>query len=90
VAKEVIEETGYWVGIGVANLINIFNPEVFIIGGRIAQAGELLFGAIERTVKARGLKASWGPCKIVPAALGDDAGVMGAVTFARQRLGEEL
>jgi len=90
VAKEVIEETGYWVGIGVANLINIFNPEVFIIGGRIAQAGELLFGAIERTVKARGLKASWGPCKIVPAALGDDAGVMGAVAFARQRLGEEL
>lgn len=88
VARETIEETGYWVGIGVANLINIFNPEVFIIGGRIAQAGELLFGAIERTVKARGLSASWRPCKIVPAALGDNAGVMGAVAFAMERLGE--
>ncbi len=88
VARETIEETGYWVGIGVANLINIFNPEVFIIGGRIALAGELLLGAIERTVKARGLSASWQPCKIVPAALGDDAGVLGAVAFAMERLGE--
>ncbi|MBC7328214.1 ROK family protein [bacterium] len=89
VARETIEETGYWVGIGVANLINIFNPELFIIGGRIALAGELLFGAIERTVKARGLSASWGPCKIVPAALGDDAGILGAVAYAMDKLGEE-
>lgn len=88
VARETIEETGYWVGIGVANLINILNPEVFIIGGRIAQAGELLFGAIERTVQARGLSASWRPCKIIPSALGDDAGVMGAVAYAMERLGE--
>lgn len=88
IARETIEETGYWVGIGVANLINIFNPEVFIIGGRIAQAGELLFGPIERTVKARALSASWQPCKIIPAELGDDAGVMGAVAFAMERLGE--
>ncbi len=88
VAIDVMRETGYYVGIGVANLINIFNPEIFIIGGRIAQAGEVLWEAIETTVKARALWASWRPCKIVPAGLGDDAGILGAAAFAIENLGK--
>jgi glucokinase len=76
-AREVLEETGMWVGIGVANLIQLYNPQVFIIGGGIAQAGDLLFSTIQRTVNWRARMVPGESCAVVPAALGDDAGIFG-------------
>ncbi len=81
-AKEVLEETGTWVGLGVANLIQLYNPEVFIIGGGIAQAGDLLFSTIQRTVNWRARMVPANTVKIVPAALGDDAGIFGGAVLA--------
>jgi len=86
VAREVLEETGMYLGIGVANLIQLYNPEVFIIGGGIAQAGELLFDPLRRTVNARAQMVPASTCQIVPAALGDDAGVIGASVLVLERL----
>lgn len=80
-AKEVLEETGMWVGIGVANLVQLYNPEIFIIGGGISQAGDLLFGAIRRTVSWRGNMVPIDTDKIVPAGLGDDAGIYGGASL---------
>jgi glucokinase len=84
-AAEVMDETGFYIGIGVANLINMLNPEVVVIGGGIAQAGELLFGPIRRTVAARAVALQAKTARIVPAELGDNAGVMGAAARALQR-----
>jgi len=82
VAVEVMSETGYYLGIGIANLIQLYNPEVMVIGGGIAQAGRLLFEPILRTVRARALMVPASTCRILPAHLGDDAGIIGASVLA--------
>jgi len=86
-AREVMEETAFYVGVGVANLINMLNPEIFVIGGGIAQAGEVLFEPLKRTVRARAVALQQRTARILPAELGDNAGVMGAVVLALQRSG---
>lgn len=86
VSLEVMEETGYFVGIGVANAINFLNPEMFVIGGGISQAGGVLWDPIMRTVRANALKEALEVCRIVPAHLGDDAGIMGGVVLVLQEM----
>lgn len=80
-ACRVLDETGMWVGVGVANLIQLYNPQVVIIGGGIAQAGDLLFTAIQRTVDERARMVPASTAKIVPASLGDDAGIFGGAVL---------
>ena len=87
VARRVIEETGMYVGLGIYNLMVLFDPEVVIVGGGIAQAGPILFDPIERTVRARSHMVS-PEAKICPADLGDDAGIIGATVLVRQHLEE--
>lgn len=81
VALEVMTETGRWVGIGVANLIQLYNPQILIIGGGISQAGDLLFGPIRRSANWRGNMVPARDVSIVPAALGDDAGIFGGAVL---------
>lgn len=88
VSIETLEETGYYIGIGVSNAINILNPDKIVIGGGIAQAGELLFGPIRRTVEVNALYAPLQDCQILPAELGDDAGVLGGAAMVLQRMAE--
>jgi glucokinase len=87
-ARAVMDETGFYLGVGVANLINMLNPEVVVVGGGIAQAGDLLFGPLERTVRARAVALLARTARIVPAELGDNAGVLGGVVLALQKAGE--
>lgn len=87
-ALAVMEETGFYVGLGVANLINLMNPERFVIGGGIARAGELLLGPVRRTVEQRAVPLQRRTAEIVPARLGDSAGVVGAAVLVRDRLEE--
>lgn len=84
VAIETMAETGYYIGIGVASAINLLNPEMVVIGGGIAQAGDALWGPLLRTASALSLTQSRQVCQVVPAQLGDDAGVLGAVTLVLQ------
>jgi len=86
VALEVLSETGHYLGIGIANLIQLYNPEILVIGGGIAQAGRLLFDPILRTVRARAHMVPASSCRIVPSQLGDDAGVIGAAVLAAQEI----
>jgi glucokinase len=88
VAHQVMDETGSYVGVGITNLINMLNPEVVVVGGGIAQAGELLFGPVRRTVRARAVELQARTARIVPAELGDNAGVLGGVVLALQRAEE--
>jgi glucokinase len=85
VAREVVRETGRFIGTGVANLLNIFNPDVVVLAGGVAQAGEELFAPLRAEVRRRAFKPAVEACRIVPGALGGSAGVVGAVaTFLAQ------
>lgn len=86
-ALEVLHEIGFYIGVGAANLINMLNPERFVIGGGIAQAGDLLFEPIRRTVASRAVPLQRKTAQIVPALLGDHAGVMGAAALVLDRNG---
>lgn len=86
VAIEVLAKTGYYVGLGCANLIQLFNPQVLIIGGGIVSAGKWLLEPIQRTVQARALMVPASTCRLVRAELGDDAGIIGGAVLAAQGL----
>ncbi|AIQ58458.1 ROK family protein [Paenibacillus borealis] len=89
-AIEVMHETGELLGFGLANVINLLNPELIIIGGGMAAAGDRLLGSVRDTVKAHALKLSGGKCRIVQAELGSSAGTLGAAVYANQRLNPEV
>lgn len=84
-AIEVVRETARFLGVGVANLLNIFNPEVVVLAGGVAQAGDALFEPLRAEVRRRAFKPAVDACRIVPGELKDTAGVVGAVAaFAQQ------
>src|SRR5678815_2019177 len=87
VARQVVRETANFLGAGVANLLNIFNPDVVVIAGGVTQAGAPLFEPLRAEVRRRAFRPAVESCKIVPGTLGS-AGVVGAVaTFKQQVLG---
>jgi glucokinase len=89
VALEVVRDTAHFLGVGISNLINIFNPDTFVIAGGVTQAGDLLFDPLRAEVRRRAFKPSVEACRIVPGALPLSAGVVGAVaTFRAQTLGD--
>ena len=89
IAREVVRDTARFLGAGVANLLNIFNPDVVVIAGGVTQAGDALFVPLRAEVRRRAFKPAVEACRIVPGALPGSAGVVGAVaTFKMQTLGE--
>ncbi len=86
VSIETLNEVGYYMGIAVANSINILNPDKVVIGGGIAQAGDLLFDPIRRSAEVNALNAPLAVCEILPAELGDDAGVLGGAAMVLQKM----
>ncbi|MGL4774322.1 MAG: ROK family protein [Clostridium sp.] len=82
VAIQIIDEALTYLGIGVANAISIFDPDVVIIGGGVSKAGEIVFDKVREVVNTRCFKSMAENCRIEPAALGTDAGVIGAVALA--------
>ncbi len=77
-AVEVVLETAKFLGAGIANPVNIFNPEVVVVCGGVTQAGESLFVPLRREVARRAFKPAVEACRIVPGALSGTAGVYGA------------
>jgi len=86
-ALEVVRDTAHFLGVGISNLINIFNPDIFVIAGGVTQAGGLLFDPLRAEVRRRAFKPAVEACRIVAGALPLSAGVVGAVaTFRAQTL----
>ena len=77
-AREVLETVGFYLGVGIATLVNIFNPELVVLGGGFAAAGDLLFDPARRVVAERALAPQRDIVRIVPATLGPEAGLIGA------------
>lgn len=84
-AIDTMNETGVILGYGLVNVINLFNPEILIIGGGMSAAGERLLHPAREIVKKHALQLSQSHCEIVTAKLGDGAGMLGAALYARQR-----
>jgi glucokinase len=81
-ARAVLEAVGQRLGAGITGLVNAFNPEVVVVGGGVMAAGELLLGPARRVVAERALRPSRALARVVPAALGEEAGMIGAATLA--------
>ena len=84
-ALEVVHDTAKFLGAGVANVVNIFNPEVVVICGGVTLAGDKLFSPLRSEVKRRAFKPAVEACRIVPGELTGTAGVYGAAAVFMQR-----
>jgi glucokinase len=82
-ARSVLEETGRWLGIGLAGYVNVFNPEVIAVGGGAARAGDLILEPARKEVRLRAMSPGCDLVEIKPATLGARSGVLGAAALAR-------
>ncbi len=81
-SQEIIMRAGTYIGIAIAGLVNLFNPGAVIIGGGVAQAGDLLTTSIRQAVRERSLRASEQGVHITTAMLGRRSSLMGATVQA--------
>jgi glucokinase len=81
-AQEIIKRSGTFVGIAIAGLINLINPSTVIIGGGVAQVGDLMTASIRQAVHERSLRASEHSVRITTAMLGRRSSLMGALVQA--------
>lgn len=81
-SQKILDKSLEYLGIGVANLITILDPEVFVIGGGVTNGGSIVFEKVQQVVNKRCFQVMAENCRIVPAMLGNDAGVIGAVSLA--------
>ncbi len=79
------ERAGKYIGLAIANLLHIFDIPIFIIGGGVSKAGDLLFSPIRQSVEDSVISDIYlEGLKILPAALGDDSGIKGALVLSRE------
>jgi len=87
-AQEVVRDTARLLGAGIANLVNICNPEIVVVCGGVTTAGEKLFKPLREEVTRRAFRPAADACRIVPGELPGTAGVIGAVaSFKLQTTG---
>ena len=84
-ASEVVAKAAVYLATGIVNLVNLFNPEIIIVGGGVSKIGDLLLSPVKQAVRARVFPLMAKAVRILPAGLGDDAGVFGAAVFAFQQ-----
>lgn len=82
IAKDIYEKAGFYVGIAAANICASVGPRRIVIGGGVAQAGELLLDPIRRTIRERVFVMPVEQVEVVPSQLGDNAGVIGVACWA--------
>ena len=86
-AAELLAEVGEWLGVGIAGLANAFDPALFVIGGGVSAAGDLLIEpahqSFRRHLTGRGYRPE---ARLTAAALGNEAGLVGAADLARRNV----
>jgi len=86
-ALESFRKCAYYLGIGLGIVINLLNPEKILIGGGVVSAGRLLLGPAVEEARRRSHRISFAGCRIEKAALGNEAGLVGAAAWARLKAG---
>jgi glucokinase len=85
-AAHILTRAGTYLGIGIANVITILSPDCVVIGGGLTQLGDWIFNPVRETVRARCRTTPIDKIRIVRAALGQQAGIIGAAICAAQRI----
>jgi glucokinase len=83
-AREIFEKAGYYLGIGLGNVINIFNTEMIILGGGVMKASDLFLDQALATMKEIALQGPLEMVTVTEAELGSDIGLMGAIAVAME------
>jgi predicted NBD/HSP70 family sugar kinase len=86
IALAAFAETGRWLGIGLAGAINVLNPDLVVLGGRLASSYPFVRSTLEAELDRRVLRASRRLVRVVPTSLGDDAPLLGAAELAFEPL----
>lgn len=84
-AVAVIQEAGYYLGIAIANVINLFNPSMVILGGEMLEPGTLFLDAVREAVQRRSFSIALAAVEVVPSSLGYRAAAIGAATLVIDR-----
>jgi len=85
-AREVLEHVGFHLGVGIVDFVNVFNPEVVVVGGGFGEAGELILDPARGVVRERALSPARDEVRIVEAELGPEAGIIGSGLAAFEAL----
>ncbi len=85
-AEEIVQKVGWFLGAGIANLVNILNPEMVIIGGGVAKAGGILLKIVKKSIETYALEVNRKGLKITLGKLKTDAGIVGAAALAWQEM----
>ena len=85
-AKEIIERNAYYLGVGLANLINIFSPELIVIGGGLTNIGDMLLLPAYLEAERRAWRQPFEATSFALAELGQDSGILGVAAYVRSKL----
>ncbi len=85
VSREILERAGRYLGLGLAGLLNCFNPEALILGGGLAGLGDLYLGPARRVARETAFRQAVADVKISVAKSGERAGALGAATLILER-----
>lgn len=83
-AIEIFNLTGRLLGIGISNVVNLFDPEIVVLGGGVMHAKDLFIEELRATLQERALKSNLENLKVKEVGLGKDTGVMGAIAVAME------
>jgi len=86
-SQRIVKETARYLGIGIASLVNVINPEMVILSGGMTAAGDLLFKPVRKYARKYALEAAVKGVRIVPAKLGGNTGALGAAATVLKRKG---
>lgn len=89
-ALEVMQRMGFYLGVALANLINLLNPEIIVVGGGVANGWDLFADEMRKQVAERAFPVPAAQVKIVRAECGDDAGLLGAARLGFDSLAENV
>jgi glucokinase len=80
-AVRIIHQTVRYLAIGLSNLIHLVNPGLIVLGGGVTRAGDVLFPLLRKQLTTYLMEPFRETCRVVPAALGEDAGLLGAAAL---------
>lgn len=82
IARQIWEDIANWLGTALSSIAWLLNPDAFVIGGGVAQAGELIFGPLKRKVQSMLSDVVWERLQIVPARFSNESGIIGNAALA--------
>ncbi|UCH70601.1 MAG: ROK family protein, partial [Candidatus Bathyarchaeota archaeon] len=86
-ARQLVDQTGRYLAAGVVSIVNAFNPCLLVLGGGVIEGIPELIHTVEKLVRNRALRSAIERLKVVKAALGSKAGVIGAAALAQDKIG---